>query len=70
MATLECRLVQVIPLLGAANFLVHGEVTGVHIRDDCLQDGHFVPPERLARLGYKDYAAVRDLFELDRPPGA
>ncbi|MBD3788031.1 MAG: flavin reductase family protein [Sphingomonadales bacterium] len=69
-ATLECRLVQVVPLLGAANVLVHGEVTGVHIRDDCLLDGRFLPPERLARLGYKDYAAVRDLFELDRPPGA
>ncbi len=68
-ATLECRLVQVMPLLGAANFLVHGEVTGIHIREDCLKEGRFLPPERLVRLGYKDYAAVSDLFELDRPPG-
>ena len=68
-ATLECRLVQVIPLLGAANFLVHGEVTGIHIRDDCLKGGRFLPPERLARLGYRDYAAVSELFELDRPSG-
>jgi len=68
-ATLECRLVQVIPLLGAANFLVHGEVTGIHIRDDCLKGGRFLPPERLVRLGYKDYASVTELFELERPPG-
>jgi flavin reductase (DIM6/NTAB) family NADH-FMN oxidoreductase RutF len=68
-ASLECRLVQVIPLLGAHNFLIHGEVTGVHIRPDCLKDGRYAPPDRLTRLGYKDYAAQRDTFELDRPPG-
>lgn len=68
-ASLECRLVQITPLLGEANFLVHGEVTGVHIRPDCLIDGRFAPPERLARLGYRDYGALTDLFELERPPG-
>jgi flavin reductase (DIM6/NTAB) family NADH-FMN oxidoreductase RutF len=68
-ASLECRLVQVIPLLGAHNFLIHGEVTGVHIRPDCLQDGRYAPPDRLTRLGYKDYATQRETFELDRPPG-
>ena len=68
-AALECRLVQVIPLLGKSNFLIHGEVTGVHIRPDCLTAGRYLPPDRLSRLGYKDYAAVRDTFELDRPPG-
>ncbi|MEZ5685366.1 MAG: flavin reductase family protein [Paracoccaceae bacterium] len=68
-ATLECRLVQVIPLLGEANFLVHGEVTGIHIRPDCLKDGRFEPPARLTRLGYRDYALIDKLFTLDRPPG-
>lgn len=66
-AALECRLVQIVPLLGAHNLLVHGEVVGVHIRPDCLVEGRFAPPDRLARLGYKDYAIVTETFELDRP---
>ncbi len=68
-ATLECRMTQVIPLLGEANFLVLGEVTGVHLRDDCLTEGRFDVTRffPLARLGYKDYTVVREVFELDRP---
>ncbi|OCX65923.1 flavin reductase [Thioclava sp. SK-1] len=66
-ATLECRVVQVIALLGEANFMVHGEVTGVHIRPDCLRDGRYAPTDWLTRMGYRDYAAVKDLFELERP---
>lgn len=68
-AALECRMVEIVPLLGRANFLVIGEVTGVHIHPDCLHDGRYLPPDRLSRLGYKDYATVRETFELDRPPG-
>ncbi len=68
-AALECRVTQIVPLLGHSNVLVLGEVTGVHIHPDCLQDGRYLPPDRLTRLGYKDYAAVRETFELDRPPG-
>lgn len=68
-AALECRLVQIVPLLGKHNLLVHGEVVGVHIRPDCLKDGRFAPPDRLSRLGYKDYAIVTETFDLDRPPG-
>ncbi|WP_417808418.1 flavin reductase family protein [Thioclava sp.] len=66
-AALECRVVQVIKLLGQANFLVHGEVTGIHIQDACLHDGRYLPADRLSRLGYHDYAAVSDLFEMKRP---
>ena len=40
-ANLECRLTQIVTLPGAANFVVFGEVTGVHLRDDCLIDGRF-----------------------------
>ena len=69
-ATLECRMTQVIRLLGDANFIVLGEVTGIHLRDDCLVDGRFdvTRYNPVARLGYKDYTVVRDLFALDRPP--
>lgn len=68
-ASLECRVTQIIPLLGAANFTIHGEVTGVHMRDDCLRDGRFdVTAFRpLARLGYRDYSVVDNTFTLARP---
>lgn len=68
-AALECRLTDIIKLKGAANFLVLGEVTGIHMRDDCLKDGRFdvLAFEPLARLGYRDYARVTELFALKRP---
>ncbi len=68
-ATLECRLVQVIPLLGRDNWLVHGEVTGVHLRDDCIVAGRFDVTRfnPVGRLGYRDYSVVRDVVELARP---
>ena len=68
-ATLECKLTQIVTLPGAANFAVFGEVIGVHIRDNCLVDGMFdvTTFHQLARLGYRDYTAVRDVFSLNRP---
>lgn len=68
-ATLECRVTQVIQLLGAGDFMVLGEVTGVHLRDDCLTDGMFDPRRftPVARLGYRDYTMVREVITLDRP---
>lgn len=69
LATLECRLVQVVTLPGEANSLVIGQVTGVHIADDCLRDGIVIAPEGgwLARMGYRDYAAITETFTLKRP---
>lgn len=68
-ANLECRLTQIVKLEGANNFAVFGEVVGVHMRDDCLVDGAFDVTRfnPLARLGYRDYAAVREVFSLNRP---
>ncbi len=68
-ASLECRMTQVIPLAGEANFLILGVVSGIHLRDDCVVDGVFdVTKYRpLARLGYRDYTAVDTLFSLSRP---
>ena len=70
-ATLECQMTEVITLKGQGNYLIAGEVTGVHMRDDCLVDGRFdiTRFSPLARLGYKDYSVVREVFELDRPKG-
>lgn len=68
-AALECRLSRVVRLAGEANFAVFGIVTGVHLRDDCLVEGRFDVTrfQPMARLGYRDYAAVREVFALDRP---
>ena len=68
-AALECKLTQIVDLPGAFNRLVLGEVTGIHIRDNCLKDGRFdiTTFQPLARLGYRDYTHVRDVFELARP---
>lgn len=69
-AALECRMTRIVPLAGEANFMVLGVVTGVHLRDDCLVGGRFDPRPAggwLARLGYKDYTAVTDLFQMERP---
>ncbi len=70
-ASLECRLTEIVKLRGEANFLVLGEVVGVHLRDDCLVEGRFdVTRFRpLARLGYMDYTTVESVFELRRPTG-
>lgn len=68
-ATLECKLTQIVQLPGDANFVVFGEVTGVHMRDDCLVDGQFdvTTFQPLSRLGYRDYAVVENVFTLSRP---
>lgn len=68
-AALECRLNEIISLKGEANFLVLGEVTGVHMRDDCVVDGRFdvLRFQPLTRLGYRDYSHITDLFSLNRP---
>jgi flavin reductase (DIM6/NTAB) family NADH-FMN oxidoreductase RutF len=68
-ASLECRLTQIVPLEGAHNVMVIGEVVGVHMRDDCVVDGRFDVTrfQPLARMGYRDYAVIREVFELSRP---
>ncbi|MCF6234378.1 MAG: flavin reductase family protein [Rhodobacteraceae bacterium] len=68
-AALECVLNQIIELPGVNNYIVLGQVTGIHIRDNCLKDGRFdvTTFQPLARLGYRDYSRVADLFELARP---
>ncbi|NNL17842.1 MAG: flavin reductase family protein [Boseongicola sp.] len=68
-ASLECRLTQIVQLPGEANFVAFGEVTGVHLRDNCVVDGMFdvLKYQPLTRLGYRDYSRITDVFELKRP---
>jgi flavin reductase (DIM6/NTAB) family NADH-FMN oxidoreductase RutF len=71
-ATFECRMTEIVTLKGDGNFLILGEVTGVHLRDDCLVAGRFDVTrfQPIARSGYRDYAVVRELFEMIRPDGS
>lgn len=68
-ASLECKMTQIVTLAGEANFLVLGEVVGVHLRDDCVKDGIFdvLSYQPLTRLGYRDYSRITELFSLARP---
>ncbi|MEO1109568.1 MAG: flavin reductase family protein [Pseudomonadota bacterium] len=68
-AALECKLTQIITLPGESNRVVFGEVIGVHLRDDCMKDGKFdvTSFQPLARLGYRDYSVVSEVFSLSRP---
>jgi flavin reductase (DIM6/NTAB) family NADH-FMN oxidoreductase RutF len=67
-ATLECRVVKMVDLLGKERMIL-GEVVGIHLRDDCLIDGRFEVTryQPAARLGYHDYTFVRDTTTLRRP---
>lgn len=71
-AALECEMTQIIAQRGENNFLIMGEVIGVHIQDSCMVDGllditKFTP---LTRLGYKNYSTIDHVFELKRPDEA
>ena len=74
-AALECRLIRVIPIPGldgndTNNFLVLGQVVGVHLDPACLKEGLFdiTAARTIARCGYRgDYAEVERLFEMTRP---
>lgn len=71
---LECRHIQTIrPIaLDGSNaecWVVIGQVIGVHIDDDMIVDGYFdvTRAKPIARLGYKDYSVVDEVFQMTRP---
>jgi len=68
-ATLECRVLQEVALDGRDNIMTIAEVVGIHLRDDCMTDGRFdlTTFHPAARLGYLDYAILRDIVTLKRP---
>ena len=68
-AALECRVWRILDLPGKANHLVIAEVVGVHIDDAVITDGKVdvTRYQPVARLGYRDYAAVREVFQMTRP---
>lgn len=75
-ASLECKVTEIIDLKSISGervncFLVLGEVVGVHIQDQFIQNGRVMTAamQPLARCGYMDYAVANATFELERPPG-
>ena len=68
-ASLECRMTQIVKVEGEHNFVVFGEVVGVHLRDDTIVSGRFdvTTFNPLSRMGYRDYTRVSEVFELTRP---
>jgi flavin reductase (DIM6/NTAB) family NADH-FMN oxidoreductase RutF len=74
LAALECKVTDILEPKGldgrpAGNVIVFGEVVGVHIDEKVLTDGLFdiVKAGTVARLGYMDYAAVTETFQMRRP---
>lgn len=66
--SMECRFYREVEMPGAA-WVVFGEVVGIHIREEFLADGilDVTRYRPLARLGYRDYTAVTEVFALNRP---
>ena len=74
-AALECKCVSIQRLRGlgdveSSNYMVIGQIVGVHIDPAFLRDGIFdtAGAGPLGRCGYRgDYAEVTSLFEMVRP---
>lgn len=73
-AALECKVLQVLTLRDLTGqpvdqHVVIGQVVGVHIDERYLKDGRFdtAAAQALARCGYRDYAAVTEMFAMARP---
>jgi flavin reductase (DIM6/NTAB) family NADH-FMN oxidoreductase RutF len=51
------------------NYMVIGEVVGVHIDESVLTDGLFDirKAKPVTRLGYMDYATTEDVYQMFRP---
>lgn len=71
---LECKYIQTLRLKDldgteTDNWIVFGQVVGIHIDESILVNGkvdvtRFKP---LSRLGYMEYAAITEVFEMTRP---
>ena len=69
-AAFECRLTQTVPVLGATNTMVLGQVLRCHLGSELLRPNGQVDAGRLrpiARLGGSEYAALASVFTMERP---
>jgi flavin reductase (DIM6/NTAB) family NADH-FMN oxidoreductase RutF len=73
-AALECKVTQVLApntLDGtpSESIVVIGQVVGIHLDESILTDGRVdvTKARPVSRLGYLDFAVVREVFEMHRP---
>lgn len=73
-AVLECRVTEVHEpktLSGepSENFVVFGEVVGIHIDESIIRNGRLdmALAQPVARMGYMDYSEASEVFEMMRP---
>jgi flavin reductase (DIM6/NTAB) family NADH-FMN oxidoreductase RutF len=70
---LECKYMQSIQMPcwheGRENWVIFGEVVGIHVDPKIIKDGlvDVTLYQPVSRLGYMDYSAVTELFQMDRP---
>ncbi len=68
---MECRVTQIIPVEGATNVMVLGQVLCFHIREDLYRSNGLVDTVRMkpiTRLGGPvEYARIGELFHLEIP---
>ncbi len=71
---LECRHLKTLRMQDldgndTNSWVVFGQVVAVHIDDRVMVDGmlDLTKVRPLSRLGYKDYAVVEELFQMERP---
>ena len=71
-AQLECELWDILELPESGNLRNHwvmGRVVGIHIDDRFIVDGKLDVTlyQPVGRLGYKDYAIIESLIQMERP---
>ncbi len=71
---LECKATQIVQMKGPNgdprdNYVVFGEVVGIHIDEKYIKNGILdaAAMKPIARLGYRDYSVVTELFQMTRP---
>jgi flavin reductase (DIM6/NTAB) family NADH-FMN oxidoreductase RutF len=71
---LECKATQIVQMKGPNgdardNYVVFGEVVGIHIDEQYIKNGILdsAAMKPIARLGYRDYSVVTELFQMVRP---
>ena len=71
---LECKATQIVQMKGPDgsprdNYVTFGEVVGIHIDEKYIENGilNAAAMKPIARLGYRDYSVVTELFQMTRP---
>jgi flavin reductase (DIM6/NTAB) family NADH-FMN oxidoreductase RutF len=71
---LECKATQIVQMKGPNgeprdNYVAFGEVVGIHIDEKYIKNGILdtAALKPIARLGYRDYSVVTELFQMTRP---